>query len=136
VILGFEVISVKQMTATRRTTPEETTTANLPLFLFILPRAAKFQDLFRLTSLCHIAIRVEAYKAQNGLTQCYNFQQFVHFRANCKQFPSLFVVSLLPSAQGAPGEGKGFINTGMLQLPVGGRRESSPFQLPELQPRE
>jgi hypothetical protein len=85
--LGFDVISVKQMTNTRRTPPEGTSTVNLPLFLIILPRTAKSQELFQLTNLCHIAIRVEAQKAQNGLTQCYNCQQFGHVWANCKQPP-------------------------------------------------
>jgi hypothetical protein len=48
--LGFNVVSVKQMTATRRLPPEES------------------QEIFRLPSLCHIAIRVEAFRAQNALT--------------------------------------------------------------------
>jgi hypothetical protein len=89
VSLGFYVISVKQMTASSRTHPERTTTVNLPLLLITLPRTAKFQDTFRLPNLCNIAIRVEAYKAHNDLTQCCNFQQFGHVRANCKQ-PSVF----------------------------------------------
>jgi hypothetical protein len=52
-----------------------------------LPRTTKFQEISLLTSLCHIAIRVEAYGAQNGLTQCHNCQQFGHVWANCKQPP-------------------------------------------------
>jgi hypothetical protein len=70
VSLGFDVISVKQMTATHRTPPDGTSTVNLPLFLITLPRTVKSQELFRLTSLCHITIKIEAYKAQNGFTQC------------------------------------------------------------------
>jgi hypothetical protein len=83
--LGFDVINVRQMTATRRTAPEGTHIVSLPLFLVTLPRTAKSQDVFKLINLCHIAIRVEAYKAQNGLTQCYNCHQFGHVWANCKQ---------------------------------------------------
>jgi patatin-like phospholipase/acyl hydrolase len=41
VILGFDVNSVKQMTATRRSLSDRSTTINLPLFLITLPRAAK-----------------------------------------------------------------------------------------------
>jgi hypothetical protein len=67
--LGFDVISVKQMTTTRRSATEGLTTVNLPLFLITLPRTPKSQDIFQIRSLCHIAIRVEAYKAQTGLTQ-------------------------------------------------------------------
>jgi hypothetical protein len=59
---GFDVVSIKQMTATGRSPPEESKTINLPLFLVTLPRTAKSQEMFRLSSLCHIAIRVEAYR--------------------------------------------------------------------------
>jgi hypothetical protein len=52
-----------------------------------LPRTAKFQEIFRLPSLCHIAIRVEAYRAQSGLAQCQNCQKFGQVWANCKQPP-------------------------------------------------
>jgi hypothetical protein len=85
--LGFDIISVKQMTSTRRSQSEETPTKNLPLFLITLPSTAKSQETFRLTALCHIAIRVEMYRAQNGLTQWHNCQQFGHVWANCKQPP-------------------------------------------------
>jgi hypothetical protein len=34
-----------------------------------LPRMAKSLKIFRLPSLCHIAIRIQAYKSQNGLTR-------------------------------------------------------------------
>jgi hypothetical protein len=85
--LGFDIISVKQMTSTRRSLSEVTPTKNLPLFLITLPRMAKSQENFRLTGLCHIAIRVEAYRAQNGLMQCHNCQQFGHVCANCKPLP-------------------------------------------------
>jgi hypothetical protein len=43
VSLGFDVVSVKQMTATRRTPPEESKIIYLPLFLITLPRIAKSQ---------------------------------------------------------------------------------------------
>jgi hypothetical protein len=68
VSLGFDVISVKLMTATRRSPSDGPTTINLPRFLVTLPWTAKSQEIFRLQNLCHIATRVEAYRAQNGLT--------------------------------------------------------------------
>jgi hypothetical protein len=85
--LGFDIISVKQMSTTRRSRSEGTLSKNLPPFLITLPRTAKSQEIFRLTALCHIAIRVEAFRAQKGLTQCHNCQQFGHVWANCKQPP-------------------------------------------------
>jgi hypothetical protein len=54
VSLGFDVINVKQMTATRRIPTEGTNNVNLPLFLITLHRTAKSQELFRLTNLCHM----------------------------------------------------------------------------------
>jgi hypothetical protein len=75
--LGFDIVSVKQMTTTRRSQSEETPTKALPLFLITLPRTAKSQEIFRLTALCHIAIRVEMYRAQNGLTQCHISRLFL-----------------------------------------------------------
>jgi hypothetical protein len=85
--LGFDVISVKKMTTNRRSSAEGTTTVNLPLFLTTLPRTTKSQDIFNLSSLCHIAIKIERYKVQNVLTQCYNCQKFGHVWVNCRQPP-------------------------------------------------
>jgi hypothetical protein len=45
VSLGFDVISVKQMTTTRRSPSEGSTTINMPLFLITLPRTAKSQEI-------------------------------------------------------------------------------------------
>jgi hypothetical protein len=71
---------------TTRRSPSEGT-RNLPLFLITIPRTAKSQEIFKLNSLCHISIRVETYRAQSGLTQCHNCQQFGHVWANCRQPP-------------------------------------------------
>jgi hypothetical protein len=75
------------MTANRPSPEGGSHSINLPLFLVILTRSPKSQEIFKLNSLCHIIIRVEAYRAQNGLTQCFNCQQFGHFWANCRQPP-------------------------------------------------
>jgi hypothetical protein len=85
--LGFDVVSVKQMTTTRRSSPEDPKITNLPLFLVTLPKTAKSHKNFRIPSLCHIAVKMEAYRDQNGLTQCHNCQQFGNVWANCKQPP-------------------------------------------------
>jgi hypothetical protein len=73
-----DVISAKQMTANRRSSAEGTTSVNLHLFLIPLPGTTQSQDI------CHSAIKVEPYKAQNILTQCYNCQKFGSVWANCK----------------------------------------------------
>jgi hypothetical protein len=41
VSLGFEVVSIKQITATLRSTPKEYKIINLPLFLVTMPRSAR-----------------------------------------------------------------------------------------------
>jgi hypothetical protein len=83
--LGFDVVSVRQLSTTRWAL--EGTPAILPLFLVTLPRNPKSQEIFKLSILCYTAIKVEAYRKQNPLTQCYNCQQFGHVWANCKQAP-------------------------------------------------
>jgi hypothetical protein len=85
--IGFDVVSVKQMTTIRRSSPEDPKITNPFLFLITLPKTAKSQEIFRLPSICHITIKVEVYRAQNCLTQCHNCQQFGHVWANCKQPP-------------------------------------------------
>jgi hypothetical protein len=59
VSLGFDVVSVKQMTASHRWPSEGRATRNLPLFLITLLRMAKSQEIFKLQYLCHISIWVE-----------------------------------------------------------------------------
>jgi hypothetical protein len=87
VSLCFDVVRVKQMTATRQSPPEESKIINLPLYLVTLSRRAKSQEIFRLSNLCRFAIRVGAYSAQNSFNQCHNCQQFGHVWENCKQSP-------------------------------------------------
>jgi hypothetical protein len=81
---GFDDINVKQNpTTTRRSPPEETKVITLSLLLVTLPRTKKSQEIFRLPSLCHIDISVEAYRNQSSLTQCHNCQEFSHVWAKC-----------------------------------------------------
>jgi hypothetical protein len=60
VTLGFAIVNVKQLTASRRSHPEESKIINLPLFLVTLQRKAKLQEIFRLYSPCQIACGAEA----------------------------------------------------------------------------
>jgi hypothetical protein len=78
--LGFAALSVKQMSTTRRSPAEGITTVNIFLFPITLPRTAQSHEIFKLASLRHIATRVQKYKDQTGLTQCYNGQRFGHLR--------------------------------------------------------
>jgi hypothetical protein len=68
--LGFSIISAWKLTANRRFC--EGDTKNLPIFLVTYQKKAKSTETFKLRSLCHVIIKVEAYKARNGLTQCFN----------------------------------------------------------------
>jgi hypothetical protein len=54
--LGFDIISVKQMSTTRRSQGSES--INLPLFRITLPRLEKFHENFKLTSFCYISTKV------------------------------------------------------------------------------
>jgi len=58
---------------------------NLLFFLVTLARKEKSPEVFNLTRLSHVVIKVEAHRAQNILMQCCNCQKFGHVWANCKQ---------------------------------------------------
>jgi hypothetical protein len=83
--LGFNIISMRQMTATQRARTRQTHMETLCLFPVTLTRNTKFQQIYKLNSLNHIVIKVEFYRAQIGLMQCYSCQNFGHVWANCKQ---------------------------------------------------
>jgi hypothetical protein len=133
---GFDVISVKQMTATRWSPTGGSTTINLPLYLITLPSMAKSQEMFRLESLCHMAIRVGAYRAYIGLTQCHNCQQFGHVWANCKQPSRCLWCETGSPAQGVSRERKYVFHPNMLQLSVGGSRKTLFRKLSGMQTRK
>jgi hypothetical protein len=85
--LGYEVISVKQMTAKRPSPEGEVTLVSLPLFFITLVRNQKSLDIFKISSLCHIIVKIEAYKSKSCPTQCYNCQRFGHIWVHCRQPP-------------------------------------------------
>jgi hypothetical protein len=93
-IRASDTLAFQQMSTSSWSPSEGIPTKSLFLFLITLPRTAKSQEIFRLTAVCHIAIREEAYRAQNGLTQCHNCQQFGHVWVS-----PLFVVRGRPPAQ-------------------------------------
>jgi hypothetical protein len=85
--IDYDVISVKQMTAKRPTT--EGGVSNTPplLFLVTLVKNQKVPEIFKLTTLGNIVMKVEAYRSQNRLTQCYNCQRFGHIWVHRRQPP-------------------------------------------------
>jgi hypothetical protein len=85
--LGFGAVSIKQMTAMRPSPHGGNQQVTLPLSLITLPRSSTSAEIFKVMNLCHIIIKVEVYRAQTGLTQCYNCQKFGHVWPNCRQPP-------------------------------------------------
>jgi hypothetical protein len=69
----------------------ESKTSCLPTADAWKPEAGVFgsaaETSYKLNSLNHVIIKVEPYRAETGLTQCYNCQNFGHVWANCKQAP-------------------------------------------------
>jgi hypothetical protein len=63
--LGYEVISVRQMSA-KHPFPEGGVTHISSLFLITLVRSQK-SHIFKLTNLCNITVKAEAYKSQTGV---------------------------------------------------------------------
>jgi hypothetical protein len=130
--IGFDVISIKQMSSVRRS-PEGPTNTTLPLFLVTLPRTTKSSELFKLSSLCHISIKVEAYKSHNILTQCFNCQKFGHMWANCKQPPRCLGCGGGHLHKDYPEKGNASSTPACCKLSAGGRRKSTSRQLLRLQ---
>jgi hypothetical protein len=124
--LGFDIISVKQMTTTHRSSTDGQTSINLPLYLITLPRTLKSQDIFQIRSLWHIAIKVEAYKAQTSLTQCYNCQKFGHVWANCKQPPRCLWCGDGHLHKECPEKGNASSKLACCNCKLGGRRATTP----------
>jgi hypothetical protein len=85
--LGYEVISVKQMTAKRLSPEGEVTLVSLPLFLVTLVRNKQSLIIFKISRLCNKIVKVEAYKSKSSLSQCYNCQRFGHIWVHCRQPP-------------------------------------------------
>jgi hypothetical protein len=122
--VGFDV-SIKQMTVTRRLPPEEYKIINLPMFLVTLPRTVKSQEIFRLSSLCHTAIRVDAYRSQNALTQCHNCQQYGHVWQTASSLPAACGAEAVTYTTCAP---RKEIHLPLQHAATGGwRKEKTPF---------
>jgi hypothetical protein len=92
VALSLSVISVHQLTATTQKPQGGNQLVNLPIFLVTLARNFKSPEIFKLTNISQVIIKVEAYRAQAGLTQYYNCQKFGHVWANCKHGTPLCMV--------------------------------------------
>jgi hypothetical protein len=76
--LGYEIISVKQMTAKRPFPEGRVSLVSLP---------QKSLDIFKISSLRNIIVKVEAYKSKSDMTQCYNCPRFGHIWFYCRQTP-------------------------------------------------
>jgi hypothetical protein len=113
VSLGFNVVSVKQMTATCRSPPEESKIINLPLFLVTLPRTAKSEEI----CVCQVSATllsqwrlIEPRVVLPGATTA---SSSASSGLIANSLP-LFVVQGRTPAQGVPREGKCCFHTNML----------------------
>lgn len=75
------------MTAERPTPEGGLTHTSLPLFLVTLARKQEAPEIFKLTVLSNIVIKVKACRSQNGLIRCYTCQCFAHIWVHCRQRP-------------------------------------------------
>jgi hypothetical protein len=62
-------------------------------------------NIFRLQSLCHIAIRVEAYRAQNGLKQCHNCHSSATSGQTASNLPVACGAGAIICTRSAPSKG-------------------------------
>jgi hypothetical protein len=63
-VLGYEVISVKQMTTKCPSLEGVVSLVSLLFFLITLVKKQKSLDIFKISSLCNIIGKVEAYKSK------------------------------------------------------------------------
>jgi hypothetical protein len=70
--LGYEIISVKQITVKRPSPKGGVTYKSICFFLVIPARSQKSQGTPKHISFCDITGKVETYISKNGLTQRYN----------------------------------------------------------------
>jgi hypothetical protein len=70
---GYNLINVRQMTATQRAPNGQTQMETLPLFLVTLTRNIKSKEIYKMNCLNHL-IKVELFWGPTDLTQCYNCQ--------------------------------------------------------------
>lgn len=83
----YDVINVTQ-TSAKLLTPEGVIIhTSFFLFRVTLAKNQKAPEALKLTALCNIVIRVDTYKSQNGLTQCYNYRLLGHFWMHSRQPP-------------------------------------------------
>ncbi|GFY45724.1 PRE_C2HC domain-containing protein, partial [Trichonephila inaurata madagascariensis] len=77
--LGYTVDKVTQLIG-------RITKQALPIFLITLPRNITNLQIFHLTQLCYLTVRVEGYDGK-GVTQCYSCNKFHHTADNCHFIP-------------------------------------------------
>jgi hypothetical protein len=132
--MGWSTLALMLLVSatTRRSPAGEATTVNFPLFLIALLRTSKSLEIFKLTSFRHIAIRVEAYKAQAGVTTANNSAVPGLTASNLAVACGVGAVTCTRNA----GNGQHSIDTDMLQLQVGGWRGTSSLQLSRLRARQ
>lgn len=76
----FDIIKISQMIRFR-------TKTNLPLFLIHLPNTQKSKEIFQMTELFYMVIKVENYRSPMRTMQCHNCQFFHHTSEFCKMSP-------------------------------------------------
>jgi hypothetical protein len=105
------------------------------LFLIILPTTAKSLEIFRLPRLCYITIRVEAFRAQNGLISAITASRSATACPSASNLPSPCAAGVV-TAQGVPRERENIFHLNMLQLSVRGKRKPPSIQLLRLQKKK
>jgi hypothetical protein len=102
VSLGFNIISVKQMTTTHRPAPDEPTSINLPLFLMTLSRSEKSQEIFQLPILCHIAIKVRCTEPGMASPSAITFSSSAMSELTASRFHAVYGAGVVTYIRSAP----------------------------------
>jgi hypothetical protein len=84
--LGFNVINVRQMTATWGAPDRQIHMETLPLFLVTLTRNIQFQEIYKLNSLNHIIIKVQLYRIRLDVCSATIAKTLAMFGPNVSNF--------------------------------------------------
>jgi hypothetical protein len=89
--LVLKVVDTRQRGTNRKAPNGQSHIEPLQRFHVVLTRNITFQETLVMNSPNHIIFKVEFYRAQIGVKQCYNCQNFGHVWANCQATLMMFV---------------------------------------------
>jgi hypothetical protein len=135
VSLGLDVISVKQMTTTRRSAPDDPKSSNLPLFLIILPERRNRKRSSDCQASATSPSRWRRTEPGMASRSAITASSSAMYGLAASRFHSAYGTGAVTCIRSAP-RMTTHPHPRLLKLQVGGRRKTSSRQLSLMQPRQ